>query len=107
MLEKLALSSLVLPVTVFAQVQQPVPYDWGSCGPWHMSGGWGWGFGWIFPMFFFFLMVGLCIFMISRMWGGHSHHHHVSSALQILSERFARGDISKEEFEEKRKALGG
>ena len=37
----------------------------------------------------------------SRMWGSDPSH----SALQILNERFARGEIHKEEYAEKKAAI--
>jgi putative membrane protein len=88
---------------------QAGPYRDGSDwpGPWHMMGwGWGWGFGWIFPLFMIF-GIALCVYFMTRMLGGHGHFHrgHASSALELLNERFAKGEISKEEFEEKRTIL--
>jgi putative membrane protein len=88
---------------------QPGPgWDWrGGPGPWHMWGGW--GFGWIFPLLMIVFMIALCVFLMSRVHWGHDrgpfHGYHAGSALQILSERFAKGEISKEEFEEKRAIL--
>lgn len=80
-------------------------YYW--AGPWHMmSGGWGWDFGWIFPLLML-LVIGACVFMMARMGSGHGHGASGASALRILGERFAKGEISKEEFEEKRTILGG
>lgn len=39
-------------------------------------------------------------------WSGeHGHYGHGESALEVLRKRYARGDISKQEFEEKRRDL--
>ncbi len=80
-------------------------YYW--MGPWHtMWGGPGWGLWWFFPLLML-LMIGACIYLMLRM-GGHRHgDSRDSSALRILSERFAKGEISREEFEEKKLVLGG
>jgi len=93
------------PLVASAQAGPPGGY-WDWPGPWHMSG---WGFWWIFPALMMVLMLAACFFLMSRMMLGHGHGHFgetTDSALRILSERFARGEISKEEFEEKRSVLG-
>lgn len=66
---------------------------------------------WIFPL----LMIVLCFLMMSGRMGmmcGRGHHgedsHHLGgpdSARDILDKLYALGKISKEEYEEKRKAL--
>ena len=71
------------------------PWDW--MAPWHM-----WG---VFPLLMMILMVAACAFLMSRMLSGRSSANPSSSALRILGERFARGEISKEEYEEKRTIL--
>ena len=38
---------------------------------------------------------------------GHAEHHSSSHALDILKERYARSEISKEEFDAKKKDLEG
>jgi putative membrane protein len=74
---------------------------------------WGWGGGW--------WIVGLvvmvaCMFWMGRMMMGHgsSHGHghrdgdaHRPDARDILAERFARGEISQEEFEQRKRVLTG
>jgi putative membrane protein len=64
-----------------------------------------WGGWWIFPLLMMILMIAACVFLMSRMMGGHRPGSVSRSALQLLSERFAKGEISKEEFEEKRNIL--
>jgi putative membrane protein len=81
---------------------------------WHMGpgvmGGWGMGwFGGIFMIVFWILILVGLVFLIkwliqstSRGQAGGSSSNR---ALEILKDRYARGDIDKSEFEEKRKVL--
>ena len=77
--------------------------------PMHM---WGWGGGWPAGMFFGPLLWIIVIFGMVALfarygWSGHHRgHRYRGGALDILEERFARGEIDKAEFEEKRKTLG-
>ena len=73
----------------------------------------GWGMGWmggIFMLIFWILVIVGMVFLIKwliHMSRGHSEvRPGSSSALEILRERYARGDIDKAEFEEKKKDLG-
>jgi putative membrane protein len=71
---------------------------------------------WWFPMFpFLFIVIGLVIFLfvIFPMMSRHGpwwHRHEQAgfpprTALDILNERFARGEIEKTEYEEKRRLI--
>jgi len=93
---------LLHPLAAVAQSAQSSPY-WYGPGPWHMM----WGFAWIFPLFMLLLIVVCVLFVMRGPWG-HSHRPSAdatSSALQILNERFAKGEIKKEEYEEKKAAI--
>ncbi|MDO8472478.1 MAG: SHOCT domain-containing protein [Dehalococcoidia bacterium] len=60
---------------------------------------------------FMFLIPILVIWVIIALtrgdaWFGNSRHaDHTESAMELLKRRYARGDIGKEEFEEKKRAL--
>ena len=104
------------PVTSFAQQQQqPLePYRY-ACGPYMMDWGGGW-YGMIFGPLFMILVLGLVIavaVLLVRWLAGPWHSiqtpHHTPpgrTPLDILKERYARGEIDKEEFEERRRVLG-
>ena len=67
--------------------------DYGP-GPWMYFG----------PMFMLGL-VAICVLMMFFMMRSRHGGRGVDSAAQILKERFARGEIDKTEFEERRRAL--
>ncbi len=65
--------------------------------------GWGMGFGWLIGVIILIVFVWLIVKVINQ--SGTSNQPNKSSALDILKERYARGEIDKEEFEEKKKDL--
>jgi putative membrane protein len=116
---------LIAPLQAFAQTQQQQPnvpapdYYWGPGRMMWGGGYWGGNYGWPFwemiPMMLLLtILVCIVIFYFARAtFGGHhawtpaaqTPNDTVSSALQILNERFARGEIQKNEFEEKKAAI--
>jgi putative membrane protein len=105
--------------SVLAAEQIPTePYHWPG---WHMHGS---PFGWIFPLLFFIFMIAMFVFMFRRggmgcMWRDHTMHRldlrdamkeldkSSETALEILNKRFAKGEIDKQEYEEKKASISG
>jgi putative membrane protein len=124
-LPALAFIVLVEPLQAIAQQtapQPPPPQGYYGPMPWHMwNGGYGERGFWMFPLMMLFLvLVCVAFFAIARRSCGHGMHswggpanrpwadtwgNPSHSALQILNERFARGEIQKEEYTEKKAAL--
>ena len=79
---------------------------YGMMGP-GMMGGFGWG--WFMPVLMI-LFWGLVVWGIVALVRGASSGNTASSgqaesAVEVLKKRYARGEINKEEFEEKKKDL--
>lgn len=88
-----------------AQATQGASVDWRDPpGPWHMWWGGG-GLSWIFPLLMMVFIIAACAFFMTRMFGRRFRGDDTGSAIRLLNERFAKGEISKEEFEEKRTIL--
>jgi putative membrane protein len=77
--------------------------QWGG----HMMGGW-WGMG-LYMGGFLPLLIGICVAVIVAMVRGRNldpgDDFRGTPALRILEERYARGEISKQEYEDKKRDL--
>lgn len=71
----------------------------------HWDYGWGMGFGWIFMILFWVLVILGVVYLIKMIAGGAGKEEKRDTALDILKQRYAKGEITKEEFEEKKKDL--
>ena len=82
-------------------------HDIGDSG-WSM--GWGMGFGGIFMILFWVLVIGVIVVLVKWLTSSRDNDagNNVSderTALNILRERYARGEIDRDEFEQKRQDL--
>ncbi|MDH3662589.1 MAG: SHOCT domain-containing protein [Alphaproteobacteria bacterium] len=93
-----------LPVVAWAQ------QDRDFYGPHMMWGGWyGMFMGPLMMIIFIAVVVVLVVLAVRWLGSGHGASQPLSptkTPLDILKERFARGEIDKEEFEERRRVLG-
>ncbi len=62
------------------------------------------GYGILWLLFWILVIIGLAL-LIRYLWQGGGASREEESALEILKKKYARGEINKEEFEEKKKDL--
>ena len=98
----IGVAAALVPARAWAQERT---YDWGW-GMHPMWGMWGaWGFLMMLMMLVFWAVVIAGLVLGIRWLVSQSKVTQADSALQVLRERYARGEISKEEFDAKRKDL--
>ncbi len=67
----------------------------------------GYGYGGIVMWIFWILLIVLVVWLLKNVISGQANMPRSHSALEILEQRYAKGEIDKEEFEEKKRDLGG
>ena len=113
MVAAVGIAATLTPTWVWAQ--QPAESGSYACGPYMMDwGAGGYGmmiFGPLFMILVLALVIALAVFLV-RWLGGPWHSVQPPfqmpprTPLDILRERYARGEIDKAEFEERRSVLG-
>lgn len=103
---------IIVVIIVLALFLLPMIFGWGMMGGGMMGsgrGGWGtgWGFGWIFGILFMAAIVAGVVWLINSIAssGTGLSSKQEESPLDILKKRYARGEINKQEFEDKKKDL--
>jgi putative membrane protein len=74
---------------------------------------WHWGGIWLFPMIMFGVMIIFFYLFFRRggfrppWWNSGEHHREdgTDTALEILKKRYAKGEITKDEFEQMKKVI--
>lgn len=74
---------------------------------WHMGDGWGWWmlFGWVWMAVFWGLIIWGIYALVSKGRESEEQRSGEPGALEILERRYARGEVSAQEFEEMRERL--
>lgn len=71
---------------------------------WHMGDGWGWWMvaGWVWMIVFWGLIIWAVYAVITRLEHKSTDQapRHEGTALEILARRYARGELTAEQFEE-------
>ncbi len=70
-----------------------------------MMGLGGFGFGWIFMIIFWILIILGVVALVRYLGNSEKSVKDDKTPLEILKERYARGEIDKKEFEAKKKDL--
>ena len=89
-----------LPTAAWAQEQ---PWYWGWHPMWPMWGAWGVGMMLVFLTFWVGLIVGLIALV--RWLATQGRESRTDTALEVLRQRYARGEINKDEFDAKKRDL--
>ncbi len=104
----LVVVALAFPAAAWAQVSPDRPE-----APWKMMHDWvgGSGWMWLMPLFgiAWFALLVVAIVLVVR-WIGHGNGARgasASSARDILDERYARGEIDREEYLQRRNDIAG
>ena len=60
------------------------------------------GFGWIFMAFFWIAVIVFLVYLLRMVLGGRDAKTKRKSALDLLNERYAKGEIDKQTYDQRK-----
>lgn len=78
---------------------------WGPWGGW--AGGMGWIFGPLIMLAFWAGFIALAVWIVRLVWRSGETQRSSQTPLEIARARFARGELTREQFEQLKQDLGG
>lgn len=75
---------------------------------WHMMDDWGhmsWGYGGVFMWLIFLVLIGIAIYFVVRGEKWMKRGRSEETVLDILKKRYAKGEITEQEYEKMKKEL--
>jgi putative membrane protein len=79
-------------------------------GPFGFADGWFWPFHFIIPLLFLALIITVVVWIVRNTagWGGRPPSpERRSPGLDVLEERYARGEINRDEYLQKKRDIAG
>jgi putative membrane protein len=78
-------------------------------GPFGDGWGWFWPFHFVIPLLFWALIIAGVVWIVryTTDWGEHPRIGRRQPSLDVLEERYARGEINREEYLQKKKDIIG
>ena len=72
---------------------------------WWIDGGMGMGFGWLFMLLPLALLIGLVFTFVRLDNSDRSREPRARTAREILDERFSKGEIDREDYEDRKSVV--
>ena len=98
----IAAAGWIMPGMAWAQ-QRPYEWEWGTHPMWWMWGAWGIGMMLLMLLFWGAVIVGLVLGI--RWLVRQGREQRSDSALEILRQRYARGELTRDDFEKMKKEI--
>lgn len=78
-------------------------------GPFGDGWSWFWPFHFIIPILFWAFIIAVAVWLVRYMtgWGAYPRVARRLPGLDVLEERYARGEINRDEYLQKKKDIGG
>lgn len=97
-----------IPIVALAVENDNLNLGYSMMGDWPQRSSFGYGgmiFGGFFMIVFWLFFIGAIIWLVKALSGGVNNSSQKLQAMNVLKERYAKGEISKKEFDQIKKDI--